>query len=73
VSVFVSDANDQPIPSAGFKANAILVVAGKPQRFTLAPADGSRIVGTAPVDVPRGTKGVIQLTAPDGTTAQAKY
>ncbi len=73
VSVFVSDANDEPISAAGFKANAIFVVAGKPQRFTLAPADGARIVGTAPVAVPRGTKGVIQLTAPDGTTAQAKY
>lgn len=73
VSVFVSDANDEPIPAAGFKANAIFVVAGKPQRFTLAPSDGARIVGTSPVAVPRGSKGVIQLTAPDGTTAQAKY
>lgn len=73
VSVFVSDSDDEPISAAGFKANAIFVVGGKAQRFTLAPADGARIVGTAPVAVPQGTKGVIQLTAPDGTTAQAKY
>lgn len=72
VVVHLSDADDKPIPAAGFKANAILVVDGKSQRFPLAPAEGSKLVGTAPVAVKAGTKGVIQLTAPDGTTAQGK-
>lgn len=73
VAVFLSDADDKPIPVAGFKANAILVIDGKSQRFELAPADGSKLTGTAPVAVQPGTKGAIQITAPDGTTAQAKY
>ena len=73
IVVILSDVNDKPVASAGFKANAILVVAGKPQRFTLEPADGARLIGKAPVAVPAGTKGAIQLTAPDGATAQAKF
>ena len=73
VVVFLSDAADKPVPAAGFKATAILVVDGKPQRFSLEPADGARLVGTSPVVVAVDVKGVIQLTAPDGTTAQGKY
>ncbi len=73
VVLFLYDANDKPIASAGFRGNAILVVDGKTQRFELRPADGSRLVGTAPVAVPAGVKGAVQLTAPDGATAQAKF
>ena len=73
VAVFLSDADDKPIPAAGFKANAILVIDGKSQRFELVPADGSKLTGTAPAPVNPGAKGAIQITAPDGTTAQAKY
>ncbi|MBL8566256.1 MAG: hypothetical protein JNM89_11125 [Hyphomicrobiaceae bacterium] len=73
VAVFLSDADDKPIPTAGFKANAILVIDGKSQRFELVPADGSKLTGTAPAPVNPGAKGAIQITAPDGTTAQAKY
>lgn len=73
VTVFLSDVNDKPIPATGFKANAILVIDGKTQRFALEPADGSKLVGTAPAPVKAGVKGAIQLTAPDGTTAQAKF
>jgi hypothetical protein len=72
VVVHLSDADDKPIPATGFKVNAILVVDGKSQRFPLAPAEGSKLVGTAPVAIKPGVKGVLQLTAPDGTTAQGK-
>lgn len=73
VILILSDAKDQPVSAAGFKANAILVVGGKPHRFPLEPAEGSRLVGKAPVAVPAGTKGAVQLTAPDGATSQAKF
>jgi hypothetical protein len=73
VVIHLSDADDKPIPADGFKANAIFVVGGKPQRFQLAPGGGSKLVGTAPVAVPAGVKGALQLTAPDGSTAQAKF
>ena len=51
----------------------ILVIDGKSQRFALTPADGSKLVGTAPAPVKPGVKGAIQLTAPDGESAQAKF
>lgn len=73
IVLFLYDANDKPIPAEGFRGNAILVIDGKTQRFALQPAGGSRMVGTAPVAVPKGVKGAVQLTAPDGTTAQAKF
>ena len=37
VAVFLSDADDKPIPAKDFKANAILVIDGKSQRFPLDP------------------------------------
>lgn len=73
VAVFLSDADDKPIPAKNFKANAILVIDGKSQRFPLSPTEGSKLVGTAPAPVKPGVKGAIQLTAPDGATAQAKF
>lgn len=73
VTVFLGDAEQKPIPAAGFKGTAILVIDGKSQRFPVDPADGSQLVGTAPAPVPVGVKGAIQLTAPDGTTAQGKF
>ena len=73
VTIYLADAEGKAIAAAGFKANAIFVVDGKPQRFTLEPADGSKLIGTAPVAVPTGVKGAVQLTAPDGKTGQAKF
>jgi len=73
VSLYLSDGADKPVPAEGFKANAILVVDGKAQRFPLAPVGASRLAGTAPVAIPKGVKGVVQISAPDGASAQAKY
>ncbi|MDK9695391.1 MAG: hypothetical protein OEL76_03280 [Siculibacillus sp.] len=73
VVVHLSDMADAAVPSTGFKAEAILVVDGKPVRFALEPAEPSRLVGTAPVPVPKGVKGAVRLTGPDGATAQAKF
>lgn len=73
VVVYLSDVDDKPIPAAGFKATAILIIGGKSQRIELKPADASKMVGTAPAPVKPGVKGVVQLTAPNGETAQGKF
>lgn len=73
VSVFLSDGADKPIVAEGYKANAILIVNGKAQRFPLTAAGDGRLAGTAPVAVPKGVKGAVQITAPNGSTVQAKY
>ena len=48
MTVFLFDAADQPVESAGFKANAILVVNAKPARTPLEPAGGQKLTGKAP-------------------------
>lgn len=73
LEVFVSDANDAPLPATGFKALAILVIEGKSQRIPLQPEGSDRLTGTAPAPLPSTPKGVVQLTAPDGTVAQARF
>ena len=73
VVVHLSDMSDAAVPSTGFKAEAILIVDGKPVRFGLEPAESARLVGTAPVPVPKGVKGAVRIIGPDGATAQAKY
>jgi hypothetical protein len=73
VTVHLSDMSDAAVASTGFKAEAILIVDGKPVRFALEPAEPSRLVGTASVPVPKGVKGAVRLTGPDGATAQAKF
>ena len=52
---------------------AILVAGGKSQRVVLAPVDGKRLSGSAAAALPSQPKGVVQLTAPDGKTVQAKF
>ena len=73
LEVFVSDAEEKPLPAAGFKALAILVIDGKPQRIPLQPDGAGRLSGTSPAPLGSPAKGVLQLTAPDGTVVQARF
>ncbi len=73
VVVFLYDQDDKPVPAAGYRANAVLVVDGGTRRFALQAGEGNRLVGVAPVPVPAGVKGAVQITGPDGVTAQARF
>jgi hypothetical protein len=73
VDVYISDVNEKPVAAAGFKGMAILVAGGKSQRVVLAPVEGTRLSGSATAALPNQPKGVVQLTAPDGKTSQAKF
>ena len=73
VVVFLFDAEDKPVEAQGYSANAILIVGGATQRFPLQPAEGNRLIGSAAVPVPAGVKGAVQITGPDGATAQARF
>lgn len=73
VEIFVSDAQDKPLPAAGFKALAILAVAGKSIRVMLEPSvDGARLEGTAAQTLPARVKGAVQLTGSDGKTSTGR-
>jgi hypothetical protein len=72
LDLFVADTADKPVLPNGFKGVAILMVDGKSQRIPLEPTD-RRLSGVAGVKLPANPKGVIQLTLPDGKTAQARF
>ena len=71
VVVFLFDGADQPVSAEGWSGNAILLVDGAAQRFDLTPDANGQLRDAAAV--PKDVKGALQLVAPDGTTAQAKY
>jgi hypothetical protein len=73
VDVFVTDASDKPVSIDGFKGVVIFTISAKAQRIVLEPKDGARLSGTAPVTLPARPAGVVQLTAPDGKTTQARF
>ena len=73
VIVFLFDGADQPVSAEGWSGNAILLVDGAAQRFELTPDANGQLAGVAAASVPKDVKGALQLVAPDGTTAQAKY
>jgi len=72
LDLFVADTANKPVAPAGFKGVAILVIEGKSQRIPLEPAD-RKLSGMTDAKLPADPKGVIQLTLPDGKTAQARF
>lgn len=73
IDIYVSDASEKPVSTSGYKGTAILVAGGKSQRVVLEPVDAARLSGSATSAMPNQPKGVVQLTAPDGKTIQAKF
>lgn len=72
VTVYLSDANGKPLPVEGFKAVAILKSGAKAARVPLAPEAG-RLVGRAEAALGEQPSGAVRITAPDGTTANARF
>jgi hypothetical protein len=72
VNVFLTDASDKPISITGFKGVAIFTISGKAQRIMLEPKE-AHLSGTSPVALPAEPAGVVQITAPDGKTAQGRF
>ena len=73
VDVYLTNHDNKAVPSAGYKGLAILVIGSKSQRIVLEPAGESRLSGKASGDLPAAPKGVVQITLPNGKTAQARF
>jgi len=73
IEVFLIGENDKPVDPKGFKGVAIFNLGGKTDRITLAPSDKGNLSGTAATALPAKPKGAVQLTAPDGKTATARF
>jgi hypothetical protein len=73
VEIFLISEDDKPLDPKGFKGVAIFNVGGKAERIPLAPSEKNALSGTATSALPAQPKGAVQLTAPDGKTATAKF
>ena len=73
IEVFLLGENDEPVDPKGFKGIAIFNLGGKAERITLAPSEKNNLSGTAASALPASPKGAVQLTAPDGKTATARF
>jgi hypothetical protein len=72
VEVYLTDHDNKAIGSTGHKGIAIILVDGKTQRIPLAPDGQNRLSGKASNSLPTSVKGVVQVTQPNGKTAQGK-
>lgn len=73
IDIYVSDHDNRPLQTKGYRAVAILSAGGKSQRIVLDAADGSRLSGKAEAALPAQPKGVVQITSPAGKTVQARF
>lgn len=73
LDVYLRDHGDNPVATNGFKATALFVIDGKPQRIVLEPGGDNRLTGTSPVALPAEPKGAVQIIAPNGSTASARF
>ena len=73
IEIFLIGEDNKPIDPKGFKGVAIFNSGGKAERITLAPSEKNALSGTAAAALPAQPKGAVQLTAPDGKTATARF
>jgi hypothetical protein len=73
IEVFLIGENDKPVDPMGFKGVAIFNLGGKAERIPLVPSEKHNLSGTAATALPANPKGAVQLTAPDGKTATARF
>ena len=73
IEIFLIGENDKPVDPKGFKGVAIFKLGGKAERITLVPSEKNVLSGTAATALPASPKGAVQLTAPDGKTATARF
>lgn len=73
IEIFLSDGSEKPVSPSGFKGVAIFNLGGKAERITLVPSEKGALIGQAVAALPPNPKGAVQLTAPDGRTATARF
>ncbi len=73
VDVYVTDAANKAISASGVKGFALFTIDGKTVRVPLAYTSDNRLTGKSDAALPAKVKGVVQITLPDGKSAQGKF
>ena len=72
--LFLTEADDKPLASAGTKnARAIVQDGGKTTTVQLQAADPNRLVGALPAPLGKGARVVVTATLADGHAVQARF
>ena len=73
LTVYLVNDADNAVDTKGYKATGIFVIDGKPVRIELAPSGLNKMAGQSTVALTNAPKGAVQIIAPSGNTAQAKF
>lgn len=72
--LFLTEANDKPLTSAGAKnARAVIQDGGKTATVQLTPAEPNKLVGTLASPLSSGARVVVSATMADGHAVQARF
>ncbi|HEV2565306.1 MAG TPA: hypothetical protein VGU19_09495 [Microvirga sp.] len=72
--LFLTEADDKPLASAGTKnARAIVQDGGKTATVQLQPAEPNKLVGALPQPLGSGARVVVSATMADGHAVQARF
>ncbi len=74
LGLFLTEADDKPLASAGTKnARAIVQDGGKTATVQLQPAEPNKLVGLLPQPLGKGARVVVSATMADGHAVQARF
>jgi hypothetical protein len=72
--LFLTEADDKPLASAGVRnARAIVQDGGKTATVALQPAEPNRLIGILAQPLGAGARVVVSATMADGHTVQARF
>lgn len=71
--LFLFDGADQPIPTAGVTAQAVILAGGRQATIALDPTGANVLAGTGDFVAARGMRAVVTLTLPGQRPAQARF
>lgn len=72
LTLYVTDKDDKPVDTAGGKAEAQVLVAGKTFAVTLSPAGSNTLKGSGPFASAKGMRVIVKTTGVGGDSFQAR-
>ena len=72
LTLYVTDKDEKPVETAGGKAEAQVLVAGKTYAVTLTPAGSNTMKGSGPFTAEKGMRVILKTTGVGGANIQAR-
>lgn len=72
LTLYVTDATEQPVDTAGGSAEGSILVGGKAHKVTFAPAGGNTMKATGDFEAKKGMKVIVKTDSVGGKSFQAR-